>query len=221
MSSRPLTPQFLAEKTWDLYQSHGVPIELSEDILEKNNLQLDRDCLNSLIESHQKLSQSTSAGQFKSGLGENTNKTRQLHTLTHILHQVLRQTFGTNLQQMGSAITDAKARFDFKCDVDLSPEIIQEIQNKVEQILSNKLVMLKTDMTQQEAKDLGAIGLFGEKYGERVTIYTLTDEQQNVISREFCGGPHIDSGDKIGKFSIIKYKSVGQGIKRIEFDIQI
>ena len=215
-----LTPEFLAEKTWNLYQTFGVPIEVSEDILDTYGLKLNNQVLNELISEHQKLSQTTSAGQFKSGLDGDTDKTRKLHTTTHILHSVLRNLFGLEVKQKGSAITNEKARFDFTLADSLSPDQLKEIEQKVQIIIEKDLKMERLEMKQTEAKDLGAIGLFGEKYGDIVSIYTLKDSAGTVYSREFCGGPHIQKSGEIGKFSILKQKSIGQGLKRIEFTVE-
>lgn len=215
-----LSPTFLAEKTWNLYQTFGVPIEISEDILEQNNLKLDSELLNSLISEHQKLSQTTSTGQFKSGLDGDTDKTRKLHTVTHILHSVLRQVFGDEVKQKGSAITNEKARFDFTLVDALTPEKIQQLEGMVQAIIDKKLHMEKTDMQQEEARKLGAIGLFGEKYGDIVSVYSLKDNDHTIYSSEFCGGPHVQNTLEIGKFSVLKQKSIGQGLKRIEFGVE-
>lgn len=215
-----ISPQFLAEKTWDLYQTFGVPIEVSEDILESHGLKLDSELLNNLISQHQKLSQTTSAGQFKSGLDQDSEKTRKLHTTTHILHSVLRNIFGEEVKQKGSAITNEKARFDFTLSTSISPEEISSVQQKVQSVIDKSLEMERLEMTQEEAKQLGAIGLFGEKYGDIVTIYTLKDGQGTVYSREFCGGPHIQNSNEIGRFVIMKQKSIGQGLKRLEFTLE-
>jgi alanyl-tRNA synthetase len=215
-----ITPQFLAEKTWDLYQTFGVPIEISEDILQKRGLQLDKQLLQNLIDNHQKMSQISSVGQFKSGLGEDTSKTRQLHTVTHILHQALRDLIGPEVRQMGSAITSDKARFDFSASDKLTDQQLVELTHKVQQVIDMRLSMIRREMSQAEARALGAIGLFGEKYGEKVTVYSLENEQGEVFSREFCGGPHVNNTSEIGRFVILKQKSVGQGIKRLEFTVE-
>jgi alanyl-tRNA synthetase len=220
MDHTTITPEFLAHKAWDLYQTHGVPIEVSIDILEAKGIALDQDLLNKLIEDHQSLSRSSSTGQFKSGLAGDTTKTRALHTTTHILHKVLRDMFGDEVKQKGSAITDQKARFDFTLDDKLTPEQLVELTNKIQSIIDHNLSMTSAEMSESQARELGAIGLFGEKYGDKVTVYTLQDEQGNVYSREFCGGPHVTSTQEIGQFQILKQKSIGAGLKRIEFDVQ-
>jgi alanyl-tRNA synthetase len=219
MNTQELSPQFLAQKTWDLYQTHGVPIEVSEDILQNQGLNLDFKLLNELINQHQKLSQTTSAGQFKSGLGSDSYKAKKLHTTTHILHSVLREIFGKEVKQMGSSITDNKARFDFSLDKKIETQDLENIAKKVQEIINLNLQMQAKEMTPIEAQNLGAIGLFGEKYGQIVTVYTLENEKGQVYSREFCGGPHINNTSEIGKFVILKQKSIGQNLRRLEFDV--
>lgn len=210
----------LARKTWDFYQTFGVPFEVSEDVLHSHDLKLNNSLLAELIENHQKTSQTASVGQFKSGLGEENQKTIRLHTTTHILHQVLREIFGNGVRQMGSAITSEKARFDFTYDENISQDDILIITHRVQELINKHLVMDKREMSEPEARKLGAIGLFGEKYGEKVTVYSLIDDQKAVFSREFCGGPHVSNTSEIGTFLIIRQKSIGQGLKRIEFDVQ-
>ncbi len=211
--------KFLSHKIWDLYQTHGVPIEVSSDILEKNNLDYDYDYLEQLIEDHQKLSQTSSKGQFKSGLGQHNSKTKRLHTTTHILHKVLRDKFGENLRQMGSSITSEKARFDFSLENRIEENELLEIEKQVQTIIDKNLAMTMVETSSSEARNMNAIGLFGEKYGDLVTVYTLADKDGNVYSREFCGGPHIENSSEIGKFKILKQKSIGSGLKRLEFDV--
>lgn len=220
-----MTPQFLAEKTWDLYQTFGVPIEVSEDIIDAKGLKMDKNLLQELIENHQKKSQSVIAPQFKSGVGEDSGdgKTVKLHTLTHILHAALREIFGSSVKQIGSAITNEKARFDVSLDGNLiTNEKIVEISKVVQNIIDKNLEMVKLETTPENAKNLGAIGLFGEKYGEKVTIYTLSEkinDFETVYSREFCGGPHIQNTSEIGTFVFLKKKSIGNGQTRLEFDV--
>lgn len=219
-----ITPQFLAEKTFDLYQTFGVPIEVSEQILEEKGLELDRSYLHSLIEGHQKLSQQASQGQFKSGLGQDNAKTRALHTTTHILHSVLRKIWGESLRQMGSAILEDKARFDINLEAgELGEEKIKEIEDRVQKIIDKDLIMQRVETSQEEAKNMGAIGLFGEKYGDVVSVYQLKEKEgENVYSVEFCAGPHIQSSKDIqdlGNFKILRKKSIGQGLVRLEFDL--
>jgi alanyl-tRNA synthetase len=211
----------LANISWDLYQTHGIPIEASEDILAKEKLTIDLAKLNQLIQNHQKLSQESSKDQFKSGLNKDTDKTRRLHTVTHILHQILINTLGKEVKQMGSAITEDKARFDFSSQRKLTPEEVLVVEKKVQEIINKSLSMTRQEMPQQQARDLGAIGLFGEKYSQMVSVYTLEDKSSGQIySREFCSGPHIQNSLEIGTFKIKKQKSIGQGLVRLVYDVE-
>ena len=212
------SPQELSLKAFNFYQSMGVPMELSEDILDKNNTPLDLIELAKLIEGHQQLSNSASQGQFKSGLGENNETTTQMHTATHILHQVLKNIYGDSVRQMGSAITSEKARFDFSTDSDVAQDI-PKIEEQVKDVIHKHLTMTTQELPQAKAAELGAIGLFGEKYGDVVTVYQLHDTTGKNYSVEFCGGPHVKNTDEIKNFKILKAKSLGQGVKRIEFTV--
>ena len=211
--------QKTAEISWNLYQSAGVPFEISESMCEKNNLDFDFGLVEKLQIQHQNLSRTTSAGQFKSGLGENNGKTTRLHTATHILHQVLREIFGESVQQKGSAITNEKARFDFTLDHKIEDKDLELIKLKIQNLIDKNLHMKNIETTEIEARAMGAIGLFGEKYGERVSVYTLVDDNEKPFSREFCGGPHVNNTKEIGQFSILKEKSVSAGIRRLEFNV--
>jgi alanyl-tRNA synthetase len=217
------TTEFDTNKTaaiaWNLYQSAGVPFEVSEDVCEKNNLDFHFNLVEKLQAEHQNLSRTTSAGQFKSGLGENTGKTTRLHTTTHILHQVLRDKFGESVHQKGSAITDEKARFDFTLDHKIEESDLHEIETKVQSIINLNLRMKNIETTEVDARNMGAIGLFGEKYGDRVSVYSLVDNKDKSYSREFCGGPHVKNTSEIGQFKILKEKSVSAGVRRLEFDL--
>jgi alanyl-tRNA synthetase len=211
--------ELVSEKIFDLYQSHGVPMELSEDILQKNSIEFDTLKLNELIHGHQNLSQEASKVQFKSGLGEQNEKTTRLHTATHLLHNTLREMYGDTVKQMGSAITSEKARFDFTKDERISDEDLVKIQSSIQSSIDDKYEVVKREMTESEARKLGAVGLFGEKYGSIVTVYSVENSSGIAISREFCGGPHVKNTQEIGKFVILRQKSVGQGLKRLEFDV--
>jgi alanyl-tRNA synthetase len=218
-NSTEFNSQKTAEIAWNLYQSAGVPFEVSEVVCEKNNLNFDFKLVEKLQTEHQNLSRTTSAGQFKSGLGENTGKTTRLHTTTHILHRVLRDKFGESVHQKGSAITDEKARFDFTLDHKIAESDLHEIEAKVQSIINLNLQMKNIETTEADARNMGAIGLFGEKYGDRVSVYSLVDNSDKSYSREFCGGPHINNTNEIGQFKIIKEKSVSAGVRRLEFDV--
>jgi alanyl-tRNA synthetase len=222
MKTTTPTGQELSVIAFDLYQTHGVPLELSLDILDKNNISLDQQHLDKLITEHQGKSQSAQVSAFKGGLVGNDPKTTALHTVTHILHHQLRKLFGDTVKQTGSAITTEKARFDFTLDNRIEEVVLKQLESDIQDIINNKLIVTKQEMSPEKARELGAIGLFGEKYGSTVNVYTVSSETGDVYSREFCGGPHVTNTSEIsdlGKFHFIKQKSVGQGVKRLEFSI--
>ena len=213
------TQATLAKTAFDLYQTHGVPLELSRDILEEAGYKVDEATLEGEITKHQEKSKQDASESFKGGLATHNARTTAMHTATHLLHQKLREMFGSEVKQMGSAIKSEKARFDFTFDRRLNEEEVEKLTQEVQSLIDAALTVEKAEMSPDEARALGAIGLFGEKYGERVTVYTVQDATGKAYSREFCGGPHVENTRKIGKFEILKQKSVGQGVKRVEFTI--
>ena len=213
------TQEYLAKQAFDLYQTHGVPLELSHDILKQAGLQVDETVLEAELAAHQDKSKQDAAESFKGGLATHDARTTAMHTATHLLHQKLREMFGEGVKQMGSAIKSEKARFDFTLDRRATDEELERLRAGVQALIDSALEVKKEEMTPDEARALGAIGLFGEKYGDRVTVYTVQDAAGQAYSREFCGGPHVENTRDIGRFEILKQKSVGQGVKRVEFTV--
>jgi alanyl-tRNA synthetase len=210
----------IENKIFDLYQTHGVPLELSYSILDQKNIKFDTSIVDGLINLHQVNSKTNSTSQFKSGLGEINQKTTRLHTATHLLHQSLRELFGnSNIVQKGSAITAQKARFDFSFDRKLDEKELILLQERVQQKINSASSVVKLTLNKIDAQKMGAIGLFGEKYGDLVTIYSIEDKHKNLISKEFCTGPHVNNTIEVGNFVIIKQKSIGSGLKRLEYDV--
>jgi alanyl-tRNA synthetase len=204
---------------WNLYQTHGVPFEVSESECALHGVGIDVAQLEILIENHQKQSQEASGGQFKSGLATHTDKTRRLHTATHLLQAVLREMFGSEVRQVGSAITEEKARFDVTLVDSIDADMSDLIRQKVQDIIEVGAPVSSTQMPEAEARALGAVGLFGEKYPDIVTVYTIQKDGV-VYSQEFCGGPHAANTAELGSFVMLKTSSIGSGKKRFEFDVR-
>jgi alanyl-tRNA synthetase len=112
-----------------------------------------------------------------------------------------------------------KARFDFTLEHKIEDQDLILIQSKVQSIIDMNLHMKNIETTESQARSMGAIGLFGEKYGDKVSVYSLVDDSDKSFSREFCGGPHVVNTKEIGNFTILKEKSVSSGIRRLEFDV--
>ena len=196
-----------------IYETYGLPPEIAQEIMTDWGLAFDEETMNECnqaMQRHQELSRSSSAGMFKGGLVTQSDQAAKLHTATHLLHQALRDVLGKHVYQTGSHITDERLRFDFSHSDKMTDSQIKEVEKIVNQKIKEKIPLAKKLMTQEEADKIGAIGLFREKYGDKVSIYLIGD-----YSAEYCGGPHAASTDKLGNFNIIKEESSGSGIRRI------
>lgn len=213
--------QLSGTDAFNLYQSYGFPIELTEELAIAAGQQVDRKQFEQDFKKHQDLSRTASAGTFKGGLADHSDVVVRYHTATHLMHKALRDVLGPDVWQKGSNITAERTRFDFTY-----PQKMTDEQKKQVEDLVNKWIEADADMKQEmmpveKAKELGAIGLFGEKYADTVSIYTASDKNTGeVISREFCGGPHVEHTGLIGKFRIAKEEAVSAGVRRIKAVIE-
>ncbi len=173
------------------------------------------------IKSHQDLSRAGSKQKFAGGLADNSEKTIMGHTATHLMHQALRDMFGTQLHQSGSNITSERVRFDFNFDRKLTPEELKQLEDTVNQKIHDNLPVHFEMIETQKAKEMGAIGLFGDTYAKISKIYFMGDKTsstgtpKDAYSLEFCGGPHVDFTGEVKKFTIMKQESLGKGFQRI------
>ena len=196
---------------FDLYQTHGFPFEITQEILEGKGIKISEEEFAAAKEEHSEKSRTASAGAFKGGLGDSSEKTVWYHTITHLLHQALREVLGEDVKQAGSNITPERLRFDFT----FGRALTEEERAKVEQIVNEQKdkgqQVAMESMPLQDALDSGAIAFFKEKYADMVNVYSIGD-----YSREICGGPHVENtGDIKGIFKIVKEKSSGAGVRRI------
>ena len=133
------------------------------------------------------------------------------HTATRLLHKALRIVLGDHVAQKGSNITTERLRFDFSHPQKVTPEEIKKVEEIVNEQIQKDLKVSVEEMTVEEAKKSGAIGLFENKYGDIVKVYTIGD-----FSKEICGGPHVEHTGQLGKFKIIKEEAVSAGVRRIK-----
>ena len=194
-----------------LYDTYGFPIEITEELAAENGLSVDREEFDEAYRKHQEKSQSASAGTFKGGLADHSDMTTRLHTATHLLHQALREVLGDHVGQKGSNITQERLRFDFSHPEKMTPEELRKVEDIVNAQIERDLPVRFAEMTLGEARDAGAIALFGEKYDETVKVYSVGD-----FSREVCGGPHVENTGELGRFRIVKEQSSSQGVRRIK-----
>lgn len=205
---------------FDLYQTYGFPKELTKELAVQAGQIFDSQKEKEYEEEfkkHQELSRTASAGQFKGGLASHSEKIVRLHTATHLMNAALRQVLGENVWQKGSNITEERTRFDFTHEQKLTPEEIAAVEALVNDWVARDLKVKKETMSLDEARTLGAIGVFGEKYADTVSVYTVYDEASGeVVSREFCGGPHVERTGTIGLFKIVKEEASSAGVRRIK-----
>ncbi|MCF7927553.1 MAG: alanine--tRNA ligase [Spirochaetales bacterium] len=213
-----LLPNLLKNKTavipgrlaFKLYDTYGFPVEITEELASEHGLSVDREGFQKAFEKHQQMSKKGAEKSFKGGLADNTTQTTRLHTATHLLHKALRMVLGDHVEQKGSNITPERLRFDFSHPEKMSPEQIEEVERIVNEQIERDLPVSVEVMSQDEAKESGAIALFGEKYEEQVKVYTIGD-----FSKEVCGGPHVERTGELGRFRIKKEQSSSSGIRRI------
>ena len=199
-----------------LYQSYGFPIEMIKELAEEKKVPVDEKGFEKELKKHQELSRTASAGKFKSGLADDSDATKKLHTATHLLNEALRIILDKpEIQQKGSNITPERLRFDFNFDRKLTPEEIKQVEDLVNLKIQSNLIIKCEEMPIEEAKAAGAKGVFDSKYKENVKVYTIggIDEE---FSKEICAGPHVDNTSEIGTFRIIKESSSSAGVRRIK-----
>jgi len=201
---------------FDLYQTSGTPFAITEEELLKSGIKIKypEQFKEELIK-HQKLSRTASAGKFKGGLADVSEKTKKLHTACHLLLAALRKVLGGHVEQKGSNITAERLRFDFSHTEKLTMEQKIKVEKIVNEAIQNNLSVLSEEILLKDAKKQGAVGVFETKYGEKVKVYTI-GEKDNFISKEICGGPHAKSTGGLGHFKIIKEESSGAGVRRIK-----
>lgn len=194
-----------------LFDTFGFPIEFTEEMAAENGLKVDIEGFHAAFEEHQQKSKAGSEQRFKGGLAEATDETAKLHTATHLLQAALRKVLDESVSQRGSNITAERLRFDFNFPRKVTPEEIKQVEALVQEAIDAHVDITCEEMTVPEARARGAIGLFGDKYGERVKVYTMGD-----YSCEICGGPHAANTGDLGTFKIKKEEASSAGVRRIK-----
>ncbi|MFH0937461.1 MAG: alanine--tRNA ligase [Candidatus Daviesbacteria bacterium] len=209
---------------FDLYQTYGFPLELTQELFIQKGQPINYQEFEEEFKKHQELSRTASAGMFKGGLTEQSEIATKYHTATHLLHAALRQILGSQVGQKGSNITSERLRFDFSYPEKLTEQQLKEVEDLVNQKIQENLKVNCEEMKKEDALSSGALGFFVEKYGEKVTVYTISENSHperakrvegSPFSREICGGPHVKNTGSLGNFKIIKEESAGAGIRRI------
>jgi alanyl-tRNA synthetase len=192
-----------------LYDTYGFPPELTEELAAREGLGADMEAYERAFREHQEKSRQ-GASRFRGGLAERSPETVRLHTATHLLHEALRRILGPHVEQRGSNITVERLRFDFAHPTKLTPEQVAAVEQLVNEQIEADLAVTSQEMSVDQALEAGAIGLFEERYGERVRVYSVGE-----YSKEICGGPHVERTGDIGVFRITRQRSIGSGLRRI------
>ncbi|UDQ96792.1 alanine--tRNA ligase [Lentisphaerota bacterium WC36G] len=199
------------KNAFKLYDTYGFPLELTIEMAAERGFVVDEKGFKKAFEKHQELSRKGAENKFKGGLADDSEATTSLHTATHLLHQALRNVLGDHVAQKGSNITADRLRFDFSHPEKVTRDILNEIEAIVNDVIAKDMPITLEEMTVEDAKAAGAIGLFGDRYGEIVKVFSIGD-----FSKEICGGPHAESTGKLGRFKIKKEESSSRGVRRIK-----
>lgn len=203
------------DKAFYIYETYGFPIEMIEEELTKNGFQIDtktfRATFDEAMKAHQAKSRVGSEKKFHGGLADHSFECTMLHTATHLLHQALKTVLGNEVNQKGSNITVERLRFDFNYPQKMTPEQLKAAEDLVNKQIERDLPVSYEIVTVEEAKQKGAIGLFEDRYAEKVKVYKMGD-----FSYEICGGPHVEHTGVLKKFKITKEEACSAGIRRIK-----
>jgi alanyl-tRNA synthetase len=222
-------------QAFDLFSSHGLPIDIIVDLAKERGLKVDITTFNEKFAQHKKISSAGAEKKFKGGLADTSETTIKYHTATHLLHQALHdvldganggseanQNSPSTIEQKGSNITAERLRFDFSFPRKMTDEEKKRVEDIVNENIAAHLPVGHVIMPRVEAEKTGARHFFNEKYGEEISIYYIGADVAHAYSKEFCGGPHVKNTfelageDGLARFKIIKEEAVAQGVRRIK-----
>lgn len=199
------------DSAFRLYDTYGFPIELTEEMAHEKGLSVDVEGFHEKFKAHQELSRTASAGKFKGGLASSGEMETKYHTATHLLNAALKVVIDKNVHQKGSNITEERMRFDFSCDHKLTDDEKKQVEDLVNKWIQEDLPVTMKTMSKQEAVNSGAEAMFIEKYADIVNVYSIGD-----VSKEICGGPHVEHTGVLGTFKIKKEEASSAGVRRIK-----
>ena len=209
---------------FDLYQSYGFPIELTEELAKEQEIKLDMVAFEEEKKKHQEVSRQGADKKFKGGLADHSEMSVKYHTATHLLHIALRRVLGEHVQQKGSNITPERLRFDFSHPEKMTGEQLKQVEDLVNASVQKDYPVTWQEVPVEEAYKQNVIGFFPDRYDDIVKVYTVgdpaypgnADPSTPTFSREICGGPHVEHTGVLGHFKITKEESLGTGLRRIK-----
>ncbi len=202
---------FPGKTAFRLYDTYGFPLEITKELALEKGFTVDEEGYNKAFEEHQKKSSVGSEQKFKGGLADTSEQTARLHTATHLMQAALKKVLSETVSQKGSNITVERLRFDFNFDRPMTKEEIAEVERLVNEAIKADVEIVMEEMTVEQAKNSGAVGVFDAKYGDLVKVYTMGE-----YSKEICGGPHAKRTGELGTFKIKKEQSSSAGVRRIK-----
>lgn len=210
------------EDFFELYDTYGFPVELSVEEAFKRDINVSENWRNEFEEAmteQRQRSKGAAKGVFKGGLGGQTLQHKKYHTATHLMYQALRTVLGDHVIQRGSNITEERLRFDFSHDEKVTPEQIKQVEDIVNEQIKKDLPVFWKEYPTKQVLEMGALGAFGDRYGDVVKIYQM-GEGDDRFSFEICGGPHVDHTGQLAEdgkvFKIKKEEASSAGVRRIK-----
>ena len=206
-----------------LFDTFGFPPELTLEEAHEKGAKIShnwREQFDKHMAEQKERSRTATVGQFRGGLADHSDISIKYHTATHLLYKALRLTLGDHVVQRGSNITPERLRFDFSHPDKMTPEQIQAVENLVNENIERDWPMGYREIPTAQAFEEGALGAFGDKYGDTVKVYTAGDPAGEWYSKEICGGPHVahtgELADGGKRFKIKKEESSSSGVRRIK-----
>lgn len=200
------------KQAFRLYDTFGFPVELTEELAAEVGFTVDKAGFDAAFKEHQEKSKQLSQGAAKGGLTEQNEITARLHTATHLLNAALKSVLNDDtINQKGSNITTERLRFDFNYPRKLTEDELKAIEAWVNEAIAANVAVTMDEMSVDEAKAQGAIGVFSAKYGDKVKVYTI-----GKYSKEICGGPHAKTTGELHHFQIAKEEASSAGVRRIK-----
>lgn len=219
-----LVKDISGKQAFKLYDTYGFPLEMTVELARENGLVVDVNGFDEAFKKHQDLSRVGAEQKFAGGLADHSEVSTKYHTATHLLHATLQRVLGPHAMQRGSNITQERMRFDFAHPEKMTAEQIKQTEDLVNGAIQRDYPVTWAEMSFAQAKELGAIGLFEDKYQSAIKVYSVGDPTKKAFadplsetySREVCGGPHVEHTGIIGHFKIIKEEAVSAGVRRIK-----
>jgi alanyl-tRNA synthetase len=207
-----------AKNAFDLFTTYGFPIELTEEIAKEKGLLVDKAGFDALMTEHREKSRAGAEQRFRGGLADSSDKTVKLHTANHLMLAGLQKELGDHVHQAGSNITAERLRYDFTHGEKVERDVLDRVEKYVnDAIRQGGSVTIEVVPKSVAQLDTTIEASFWDRYPDEVKVYTMKTYDGVVVSRELCGGPHVEKLEDIkGTFKIVKEESSSAGVRRIK-----